>query len=99
MGFFYAHRGIPPDSSSEDDGCEEDGAAEGVWDVSASNHTDASGVRILPVGTHTQVNRPFFRIVTSLLFIVPPFRSVQTRSNPAPGAWIGRRHEPPVVEW
>src|SRR3984885_3720608 len=63
LKFFYAHRRIPHGLSFE-----EDGAAEAEWMVSASTHTHASGVRILPVGTQTRVSRPVSRIVSSLLF-------------------------------
>jgi hypothetical protein len=97
LGFFYAHRRIPPDSSWEDDGCEEDGAAQGVWVVSASNHTHASGVRMLPVGTHTQVIRPVLRIVSSLLFIVPPFRSGADASKSS--AWGADRTSARTIGW
>ncbi|MCU1226659.1 MAG: hypothetical protein JWQ42_4752 [Edaphobacter sp.] len=68
LRLFYAHRRNPPGSSFEGDG-----AAEAGRKVSASTHTHASGVRILPVGTQTRVSGQVFRIASSLLFIVPPF--------------------------
>src|ERR1700722_1351922 len=68
LGFFYAHRRWPRNSSLE-----ADGLAEAERGVSASTHTHASGVRISPVGTQAQVRRPVFRIERTLLFIVPPF--------------------------
>jgi hypothetical protein len=76
LGFFYAHRRCPPDSSLE-----ADDLAEAVRGVSASTHTHASGVRISPVGTQAQVTRPVFRIERSLLFIVPPFWREQARPS------------------
>src|SRR5580693_7237383 len=80
LGFFYAHRRCPPDSSLE-----ADDLAEAVRGVSASTHTHASGVRISPVGTQAQVTRPVFRIERSLLFIVPPFWARAGATEPAPG--------------
>jgi hypothetical protein len=68
LGFFYAHRRCPPDSSFE-----ADDPAETVRGVSASTHTHASGVRISPVGTHSQVIRAALRIERSLLFILSLF--------------------------
>src|ERR1700679_4096718 len=94
LEFFYAHRRNPPGSSFN-----EDGAAEAGWMVSASIHTHASGVRILPVGIQTPVSGQAFRIVSSLLFIVPPFWLRQTRPHPALEARIGWRHKPSVGEW
>src|ERR1700679_731459 len=86
LRLFYAHRRDPPGSSLE-----EDGAAEAGRKVSASTHTHASGLQILPVGTQTRVSGQVFRIVSSLLFIVPPFWLRQTRPHPAPEARIGWR--------
>ena len=84
LRFFYAHRRNPPGSSFE-----EDGAAEVLWTVSALTHTHSNGIRILPVGTQTRVSGQVFRIVSSLLFIVPPFWFRQARPHPAPRARIG----------
>src|ERR1700722_787025 len=74
LGFFYAHRRCPPDSSLE-----AEDLAEAVRGGSPSTHTHASGVRISPVGTQAQVTRPVFRIERSLLFIVPPFLGASRR--------------------
>src|ERR1700733_12580413 len=76
LGVLYAPRGGPPDSSFE-----ADDLAEAVRGVSASTHTHASGVRISPVGTHSQVIRAVLRIVRSLLFIVSPFLGASGRDR------------------
>src|ERR1700744_5046045 len=75
LWFLYAHRRSPPGSSFE-----EDRAAAAGRKVSASTHTHASEVRILPVDTQTRISGPVFRMVSSLLFIVPPF-SAQARDR------------------
>ncbi len=94
LGFLYAHRRCPPDSSLEADDLAEAGRG-----VSASSHTHASGVRISPVGTQAQVTRPVFRIERSLLFIGSPFLERAGATEPTPaGRRSAQRHEPSVGE-
>ena len=74
LGFFYAHSRYPPDASSA-----ANVAAEVLGEAAASTHTQASGVRISPVGTQAQVTPAVMRMVRSLLYMVPPFLAGQAR--------------------